>query len=234
MSLPPGTRRRQQQLAHWVRRTPGYRAVTSTVLPRVRGSVVLTDLVWRVLSPRHGAGEVLMPLHGGRYLTGPGVDRLPVVGVLATGLSGPEAEALVEQVAALQREQASFRPLLILDQPVFGAARAHGYVLEHLVPEEVFAAGDHGDRGESAAGGDGAGWGAYLGTRLAQLRHHYQLWHLARGGPHGLDPVDEQVVRALAARLPEDLEVSVLDPDGTDADGADTDTDAGTDRRGGR
>ncbi|MFK5688193.1 hypothetical protein ACI3EY_00890 [Ornithinimicrobium sp. LYQ92] len=231
MSLPPGTRRRQQQLAHWVRRTPGYRAVTSTVLPRVRGSVVLTDLVWRVLSPRHGAGEVLMPLHGGRYLTGPGVDRLPVVGVLATGLSGPEAEALVEQVAALQREQASFRPLLILDQPVFAAARAHGYVLEHLVPEEVFAAGDHGGTGD---GGDGAGWGAYLGTRLAQLRHHYQLWHLARGGPHGLDPVDEQVVRALAARLPEDLEVSVLDDDDDAPDRTDTGTGTGTDQQGDR
>lgn len=199
MSIPPGTRRRQQQLAHWLRRSPGYRTVTATVLPRLRNNATLTDLVWRVLTPRRGAGQTTMPLHAGRHLTGAGLDRLPVVGVLATGLSTEEAEQLIETVALLQHDLASFRPLFILDQPVFAATRAHGYVLEHLVPQEVFATGDYGDPDA---------WGAYLGTRLGEITHHYQLWHLARGGRAGLDPVDEHILRALSARLPGDLVVT--------------------------
>lgn len=197
MSLPPAARRRQQSLARWARRTPGYRLALEEVLPRVRSNAVLSDLAWRVFAPRHGAGQVDVPLHAGRHVAGADVSRLPVVGIVATDLGEAQALALIDAVADLQAELASFRPLFVLDQPVFAAARAHGYVLELVVPRAAFATGAHGDP---------QGWEGYLARRLGSLIDHYQLWHLARADGAGLDPLDEQLLRALGARLPEDLD----------------------------
>lgn len=192
-------RRRQQRMARLaglLRRAPGYRLALEEVLPRVRRSPTLTDLAWRVFAPRHGAGHVDVPLRGGRHVTGPDVSRLPVVGVLATGLEEAEAEGLIERVAALQAELATFRPLFVLDRPVFAAARRHDVVLELLVPRAAFAGGGHGGP---------AGWEDHVARRVAGIVDHYQLWHLARAGADGLDPLDERLVRAIGARLPEDL-----------------------------
>lgn len=208
MSIPPAVRRRQQQLARAARRTPGYRFALEQVLPRVRRSAVLTDLAWRVFAPRHGAGNVVVALHGGRYVEGPDVNRLPVVGVLGTGLSQEQAGQLVEHVADLQRRHPSFRPVLVLDRPVLAAARAHGYVVELVVPREDWARGDF-VADPAAAAGEGS-WEAYLARRLGSVVDHYQLWHLARvvtdhGSPR-LDPVDEAILTHLHERLPEDVQ----------------------------
>lgn len=178
---------------------PGYRWALAEVLPRVRRNAVLGDLVWRVFAPRHGAGQVDVPLHGGRYLRGRDLHRLPVVGFLATGLSPEEADRLVEEVAALQRRLAGFRPLLVLDQPAFGAARAHGYVLEVLTPREAFA-------------GSEQEWTAYVSRLLAGMVDHYQLWHLVRAEHGRLAPLDVALLEAVAQRLPPDLEVSPVLP----------------------
>lgn len=225
MSLSPGTRRRQQDLARWARRTPGYRFALEEVLPRVRRSAVLTDLAWRVFAPRHGAGHVDVALHGGRYVEGLDVSRLPVVGILATGLTDADATALLDHVAGLQAELGSFRPLFLLDRPVFAAARRHGYVVEHLVPQDAWATGDF----TAGRSGDPGSWHIYLARRVASVTDHYQLWHLLRvpapeqtatveGGAPGdavtqrwLDPVDEAVLRHLGERLPEDLAVRLTD-----------------------
>lgn len=210
MSLSPQARSRQQQLARWARRTPGYRWALEEVLPVVRRSAVLNDLAWRVFAPRHGAGEVDVPLHGGP-VGGRDASRLPVVGVLATGLSAGQAEQLVETVAALQLRLGSFRPLLVLDQPVLAAARRHGYVVELLVPRAAWATG-HAGEGTDAD----ASWSAYLGRRLGSLVDHYQLWHLARvvvrDGIPALDPVDAAVLEQLSERLPAGMEAWVGSP----------------------
>ncbi|ANS79293.1 hypothetical protein SGUI_1897 [Serinicoccus hydrothermalis] len=198
MSLGPAGRRRQQSAARLARRLPGYRLALEEVLPRVRRSPTLTDLAWRVFAPRHGAGHVDVPLRGGRHVVGADVSRLPVVGVLATGLDEAQAEALVDRVGDLQAELGSFRPVLVLDQPVFAAGRRHDVVLELLVPRRAFEQGGHGDPG---------GWEEHVARRVAGLVDHYQLWHLARAGADGLDPLDERLVRAIGARLPEDLDV---------------------------
>lgn len=199
MTIPTPVRRRQQQVARWVRRTPGYRWALVEVLPRIRRNAVLTDLAWRVFAPRHGAGQVDVALLPDRHLTGPDVSMLPVVGFLATGLGDEEAGALLEQVADLQRETASFRPVLVLDRPVFGAARAHGYVVEHLVPAETWAQGAYGE----------VAWEDYVARRVAGIIDHYQLWHLLRvgEGPR-IDPLDLALLRRLGERLP-DLRVAV-------------------------
>lgn len=193
MSLPPRVRRRQQRLARWARATPGYRFALEEVLPRVRRSPVLTDLAWRVFAPRSGAGHVDVALLPDRQLSGPDVGRVPVVGVLATGLPDEALEALLDQLASLQRETAAFRPVLVVDRPLFAAARRHGYVVEHVIPRERWAGGEFGD----------PPWEDYLARRLGSVIDAYQLWHLARVAPdgHGLDPVDAAVLRCLPERL---------------------------------
>ena len=197
-------RARRQRVARWARRTPGYRAAVEHVLPAVRRSATLTDVVWRVFMPQHGVGTLPVPLHGGRHLTGRDTPLLPVVGVLGVGLSDEQVEALVEQVAGLQRVERSFRPLLVLDRPAFAAARRHGYVVELVVPRDAWA-----DHPQSAARppADRTSWEDYLGRRLADIVDHYQLWHLARAGADGLDPLDATVLRAVARRLPTTLDV---------------------------
>lgn len=198
MTPSPEQRRRQQTVARWVKRAPGYRLALEEVLPRVRRNATLSDLAWRVFAPRHGAGQVDVPLRSGRAVTGPDVSRLPVVGVLATGLDQAAAERLVEDVCALQADVRSFRPLFVLDRPVFAATRRHDVALELLVPAAVFARGTH---------GEAQGWDDYVARRVAGLIDHYQLWHLARAGAAGLEPADERLLRAVGARLPAELDV---------------------------
>lgn len=202
-------RRRQQRLARWVRRTPGWHHVTDTVLPRVRTSPLLTDLATRVFTTGAGAGQVPVVLNPDRHLTGSGVQRLPVVGVLGLGLTIDQAEQLVDLAARLQEQTAAFRPVLVLDRPVFAAARAHGYVLETVVPRATWAEGGWTAEERPADGS----WESYLARRLGSVTDRYRLWFLARAvvGPAGtdvaLDPVDEAVLRHLAERFPDDLEV---------------------------
>lgn len=201
MTVPPEVRRRQQELARRLRRVPGYRWAVTTALPAVRRNPTLTDLAWRVFSPGHGAGEVDVPFHGGRYLTGPDVSLVPLVGVLALGLDETQAEALVEDVARLQRETGSFRPLLLLDQPVFAAARRHGYVLDVITPLQGWA-------------GDEASWRAHVAGRLGAALDHYRLWQVLRVTGAGLDELDVALLHHLGDRLPPGLRVSVRDESG--------------------
>ncbi|GAA1171634.1 hypothetical protein GCM10009584_10690 [Ornithinimicrobium humiphilum] len=199
-------RARQQRLARWARRTPAYRVAVDRVLPAVRRNGTLNDVVWRVFTPQEGAGTLPVPLHGGRYLTGRDTLLLPVVGVVAVGLAEEQVDTVVEQVADLQRRDLAFRPLLVLDRPLFAVARRHGYVVEVVVPQHAWADQPQGDRPEPVA------WEDYLGRRLAGLVDHYQLWHLAHAGPQGLAPVDLAVLRALPGRLPGTLDVRAAEP----------------------
>lgn len=197
MSLSPATRRRQQRLARWARLAPGYRLAIEQVLPRIRRNAVLSDLAWRVFAPQHGPGRVDVPLHAGRHLAGPDLSLLPVLGVLATGLSPEQATGLLDEVADLQQRTASFRPVLILDQPAFEAARTHGFVLEVLVPERRWST-------------DLPTWTDYVAARAASVIEHYQLWHLAVVADGHLDPGTVALLTHLPQRLPPDHRVRVV------------------------
>ncbi|SOC58094.1 hypothetical protein [Ornithinimicrobium cerasi] len=195
------SRTRQQQLARWARRAPGYRTAVDRVLPAVRRNATLTDVVFRVFLPRHGVGTLPVPLVPGRHLSGRDTALLPVVGVVGLGLSEDQVGSLVEEVATLQRAERSFRVLLVLDRPAFALARSHGYAVEVLVPQAAWA-------GHPQGTSPPVPWEDYLGRRLADVLDHYQLWHLARSTPEGhLDPLDEVLLRNVAARLPASLQV---------------------------
>lgn len=196
MSLSPEARRRQQRLARQVRQLPGYRWASTVALPGLRRNAIVTDLVSRVFPPMHAAGEVDAPMNAGRYLSGPDLPRVPVVGVLALGLGDDDVHGLLEEVARLQRETGSFRPVLVLDRPAFAAARRHGYVLEVLTPREAWD-------------GDDASWTAYVATRVGSVLDHYRLWHLLRADGGHLDALDTAVLRHLRERLPDDLRIVV-------------------------
>lgn len=200
--MNPG-RARQQQLARWARRAPGYRAAVERVLPAVRRNAALTDVVFRVFLPQHGVGTLPVPLAPGRHLRGRDTALLPVVGVVGLGLSEEQVGHLVDQVVALQRAEGSFRVLLVLDRPAFALARRHGYAVEVLVPQAAW--GQH-----PQAVRPPVSWPDYVGRRLADVVDHYQLWHLARSTADGrLDPLDEVLLRAVGARLPASLHVEI-------------------------
>ena len=191
----PSTRRRQQRVARLAKRAPGYQLLLTEVLPRVRRNPVLSDLAWRVFAPKHGAGHVDVPLLGGADLTGSDVRMLPVVGVVALDADEPGVSRLLDQLAALQRQHRSFRPLLVTDVPAFGAARTHGYVLEHLLPRRSWQ-------------GDQEGYDGYVAERLAGLVDHYQLWMLLHAEESGLlTGRDVGILAALSTRLPAELDV---------------------------
>lgn len=195
MTIPPDVRRRQRHVARWVRRAPGYRVVVQHVLPRVQRSTVLNDLAWRVFMPGKALpGSVLVPFRGGVHLTGDDVARLPIVGFLALGFAREQLVALLEQLADVQRRTRGFRPLLLVDLPVFAEARAHGYVVDLLIPQAGWADQDD-------------AWARYIAHRVLGATDHYELSWLVTVQPGGLSAIDVGVLEELATRLPEERDV---------------------------
>lgn len=191
-----GSADRRQRFAAAVRKVPGYRAAREGLLPRIRGNATLTDLAWRVFSPETDLGAGRRPLKAGRHVTGPDLDRLPVVGFDLLAVPQAALPGAVERIAALQRDTLGFRPVLVLGVPDFGLAREHGYVMDLVA---------------SAADwwGDPADHDAYVARRLVSVRQGFQLWHLVRVGPDG--DVPEADARMLAAVRP--AMRRILDPD---------------------
>lgn len=196
---------RAQRVAAVVRRVPGYLAARDAVLPRLRSSTALADVVWRVLGPDSDLGSTRSPLRGGRHLSGRDVDRLPVVGFDLLAVPPEGLPAAVDGIAALQVATAAFRPVLVLGTPAFDLARAHGY------PVDLVA---------SAADwwGDPADHPAYVARRLVSVRQGFRLWHLVRVGVDGSVPeADVALLRAVrpAMRRTLDPDVHVVPDPGT-------------------
>lgn len=186
-------------LARYVRATPGVGAMLGPAVSYLRRNNLLTDIVWRVFDPGRGAGQSIFPFHPGRYVCGRDVARLPIVGVVGTGLTDAEADELLNQLAELQHRLRSFRPLLVLDRPIFATARRHGFVLEVLTSAAAWP-------------GSSSTWATHVGARIASIIEDYRLWTVLTVAQGRLAPVDIAILESLHDYLPEDLDVSAAEP----------------------
>ena len=118
---------------------------------------------------------------------------IELVSSLDDSTKSTELAELLDEIADLQRRVRSFRPLLVLDRPVFREARRHGFVLELVLPEDGWTGADP--------------WSDYLAARLTALIDLYQLWHLSVVHGSHLDPLTVALLTRLADRLPADLRV---------------------------
>lgn len=185
---------RQSQAIRWLRQSRAYRFGVRGVLPLARRSELLDDLAWRMVAPKHLAGQVDVPFRGGSHLRGDDVQTLPVVGLMTLGASREQLVEVLGQVAELQRRTRGFRPLLIVDVPVFAEAREHGYVVDLVTPRSGWT-------------GDEGSWETYVAHRAAAAVDDYQLWSLLQIPPTGPSPLDVALLEQLAQRLSEDRDV---------------------------
>lgn len=177
------SRRRQRTAGRLAKRLPGYRYARRTLLPRLRENSTVRGLAKRVFELDAGDGR-LVDVAPGTLLGGVGVERLPVVAVIALGLRGDDLDDAVDEVARLQVLTAGFRPVFVLTEPDFGAARRFGYVVELLIGEDHWAPAD-------------GRWADYRDQRISTVVNRYRTAATVVLGSHGLDDSARMVLAAL-------------------------------------
>lgn len=104
------------------------------------------------------------PVPGGRALDPEVAAGLPIVLVVLVGLDGDAVDRFVDEVAAAQMAQPTFRPLFVIDTDRFGLLREHGYLFEYLPPE--------GDLVHSTVGTE---YGAFVAARVTRIVEAYRV-----------------------------------------------------------
>ncbi|MBM6402946.1 hypothetical protein JQN72_01625 [Phycicoccus sp. CSK15P-2] len=179
---------RRQRFAARVRRLPGYRFTVEELLPRVRGSRVLTDIVWRVFTPPHGVGVARRSFRADR-LQVPEPDLLPVVVFTVLGVDAATLDRALTTLVALHEETRAFRGVVVVDRPDLVAVRQAGFVADHIIPAEDWygAAEDH---------------TAYVGRRLVSAVQGFRAWYVVHLGADGTVPErDELVIRSIRGAM---------------------------------
>lgn len=163
----------RRHVARIIRRVPGYRYARRSVLPRVRASPSAQSLVKRVFDID---AEQAAPLdvEAGNLLGGVGVERLPVVAVIMISVPSDRIGDVVDDVARLQVLTAGFRPVFVMDTPMFGATRRYGYPVEFLTARSSWD-----DSPDS--------WGEYAGSRIRSVIATYRTSATVSVHPSGLD-----------------------------------------------
>lgn len=167
-----------------VRKVPGYRYARRAVVPRIRQSPTARAVVHRMFdidADQHTPLDVA----AGNLLAGVGVERLPVVVIVMLGTPANQADDVVRDVAEIQVLTAGFRPVIVMDTPQLGAARAWGYPVELLTSE---AAWTH----------DTQSWDDYVRTTMASIFTTYRSTASMILGPDGLTRADRLLLRGLA------------------------------------
>lgn len=210
-ATPPSSR--LSSLARRVRTAPGYRQVTDSLLPRIRGNETVVDLLTRLVGEGGRLGGSSHPLMTAKGVDTEGADRWPIVIVTvddpdsATGAAGspgpsPTAvEAVVAEVAALQERLRCFRVVFLVREDAFPAVRGSGHVVEILPPVEGFA--------------DSADWRRHRARRVVSMTDHYRAW-LVMDVPlserSGLSPAQREVLEALPGYLTDQCALHDLPP----------------------
>lgn len=175
--VPPEVRLAVRRLWH----TSALRSARRGTVKVLRRSATARRLAQQVFAVRPARDGVPVDVSAGTLLGGLGTEQLPVVLVLMIGTPPAAVGSVVEEVARLQVLHASFRPVFVLDSPMFGPVRRFGYPVELLVGRE-----DWSDPTST--------WEEYLRVRLASIRRHFRSTAMIRLGADGLDAVDRAVL----------------------------------------
>ncbi|NEE01445.1 hypothetical protein [Phytoactinopolyspora halotolerans] len=146
-------------------RTPGYRAARRLAGRALRRSDLAMRIARRLsgsAAPRTSGQHRSMAFRPGRYFVQDGARRLPVVVVVATGLTDGEAERIAREFEYAQMMTGSFRPLFVIDSADFAPFRSRGYVVERVMRAHELAVASPGDS-----------YGEYLFSRLRSIASDY-------------------------------------------------------------
>lgn len=172
------------RVARRVRAVPGYPVARRRAIKTLRRSRTARELVKRVFDVEDGSGwSPPTDVASGRLVGGVGTESLPVVLVVMIGTPRDIAEQSIETIARLQLLGAGFRPVILLDRPMFGSIRQHGYPAE-LVPSEASWPSD-------------ADWSEHVRERIRLAMSTYRCSASLNIGEHGLDRSGELLLSAL-------------------------------------
>jgi hypothetical protein len=172
--------------ARTIRNSDRLTSATDRVFGAVQGNRVLVDVATRVFA--WDAAVPVVFLDAGKPLAGLAEpERLPIIVIDAIG-AGDHLDDVLAEVSDLQAETRGFRPVLLLDQPAFGAARAYGYPVELVIPEDEW---------------DFTGeWADYVARRRAMMLARYRAWTIVAVLDGRLDPTGRRLLAQLADYRP--------------------------------
>ncbi len=212
---PPS--RRMRDLARVARSSPGYRRVTDTLLPRIRGNETVVDLLTRLVGEGGRLGGPSHPLVTPKGVDAEGADRWPVVVVTLDDPDGSrpprddEVRAAVAELGELQARLRCFRPVFLVTGDALTVVRQAGHAVELLPAPEDLA--DEGERRRHRA------------RRLVSMTDHYRAWlvlEVPLSERPGLTPAQRELLEALPGYLADQHDLhdlpalpGVTDPGGT-------------------
>ncbi len=215
-SAAPPPSNRLSSFARRVRRAPGYRQVTDSLLPRIRGNETVVDLLTRLIGEGGRLGGASHPLITPKGVDCAGADRWPIVVVTLDDPDGtrPPTAAEVEQVVAevgeLQQRLRCFRVVFLVAGDALALVRRSGHAVELLPPPE--------DQEDPAVAR------ARRARRVVSMTDHYRAWlvlDVPLSQRASLAPAEREVLEALPGYLADQSDLHDLPglPGVTDADG---------------
>ena len=195
-SAAPPPSSRLSALARRVRSAPGYRRVTDSVLPGIRGNETVVDLLTRLVGEGGRLGGSSHPLVTTADVDVAGADRWPIVIVTLDDPDGSrpatveEVEAVVAEIGRLQVRLRCFRAVFLVTGDALAPVRRAGHAVE-LLPDPA----DLGD--EQAVR-------RHRARRVVSMTDHYRAWlvldvPVSQGA--GLTRSQRELLEALPAYL---------------------------------
>ncbi|MGC0250363.1 hypothetical protein [Pseudactinotalea sp. Z1748] len=146
------------------------------------------DAVTRIFAGSSGRGRGVPQRFpkAGNLLAGVGVDQLPVAMFSLIGIDPEAIDDVIDDVARMQLLSASFRPVIVLDQPRLDATRRYGYATELII-------------GEHAWDPDQGNWQDYATRRLNDIVRRFHVAATLDVSGEGLTPIQRMLLDALSS-----------------------------------
>lgn len=213
-ATPPSSR--MSSLARVARNAPGYRQLTETLLPKIRGNETLVDLLTRLAGEGGRLGGTSHPLVTAKGVDTAGADRWPIVVVTVDDPdddhvpSQEEVARVVAEVSELQARLRCFRAVFLVRGEVLSVVRRAGHAVELLPsPEDLV---------------DEAQYRTHRARRVVSMTDHYRAWlvlDIPISSRPRLAPSQRELLEALPAYLADQHDLHDLPemPGITDAGG---------------